>query len=239
MGHRQDMTREQRLKWDVDNYKKRLEANKGSNYEYWSDKHEELLKNGWKLFYLIDESARLSGYSTPSEDHAKELVASLRRERNYARIVCGYDKNRLRIKMYSIIFKNKIVNFRDSQKILRKYIKTLKSYEGTNVEFALSFFTLLHNLLYIEDLYLQEVILCNKELNKYVDITPSIDIDYILATFHRLYDPNHKVRFSIETLDSIEQVRILRKNLRDMPFHTKILYNNSKLKEAINNNQNA
>lgn len=112
MGHRQDMTPEQRLKWDCDNYKKKLEANKGSNYEYWSDKHERLLENGWELFLITETSTRqwaqtFKKLSTSSEYHAKKFVEQLRNNGNYARIVCGYDKNMQRIKMYSIIFKPK------------------------------------------------------------------------------------------------------------------------------------
>jgi hypothetical protein len=111
MGHRQDMTPEQRLKWDTENYKRRLEANKGSNYEYWNDKHEELLKNGWGLYKMTYKSRNSDStyeeYSTPAEDLAKEVVEKLRGENNYARIVCGYDKNKQRVKMYSIIYKKK------------------------------------------------------------------------------------------------------------------------------------
>jgi hypothetical protein len=118
MGHRQDMTPEQRLKWDCDNYKKKLEANKGSNYEYWNTKHDELLKNGWDLFLITETSIKQSSQtfqlsqtfkrcSTSSETHAKKFVEQLRSDNNYARIVCGYDKNRQRVKMYSIIYKAK------------------------------------------------------------------------------------------------------------------------------------
>ena len=112
MGHRQDMTVEERLKWDSENYRKRLEASKGSNYEYWNDKHEELLKNGWDLYLITEKSTRqwnkvFKSYSTSSEEHAQKYVKTLRSEGNYARIVCGYDKNRQRVKMYSIIFKSK------------------------------------------------------------------------------------------------------------------------------------
>ncbi len=106
MGHRQDMTPEQRLKWDTENYKKRLEANKGSNYEYWNDKHEKMLQNGWNLFLIVEKSI-ICRYSTSSEEHAKEVVQKLREQNNYARIVCGYDKNRQRLKMFSIIYKPK------------------------------------------------------------------------------------------------------------------------------------
>jgi hypothetical protein len=112
MGHRQDMTPEQRLKWDCDNYKKKLEANKGSNYEYWNAKHDELLKNGWDLFLITETSIRQSSQtfkrcSTSSENQAKKSVERLRNDGNYARIICGYDKNIQRVKMYSIIYKAK------------------------------------------------------------------------------------------------------------------------------------
>ena len=35
----------------------------------------------------------------------------------------------------------------------------------------------------------------------------------IQSEFERLYDPNHPVRFAIETLDSIEEVRIIKEAL--------------------------
>ena len=106
MGHRQDMTPEQRLKWDIENYKKKLQANKGSNYEYWNNKHNSMLENGWKLlnFRNIDQCFQMH---TMYEYHAKKFVEDLRNNGNYARIVCGYHKNRQRIKMFSIIYKPK------------------------------------------------------------------------------------------------------------------------------------
>jgi hypothetical protein len=36
----------------------------------------------------------------------------------------------------------------------------------------------------------------------------------IQAEFERLYDPNHPVRNNIETLDSIEEVRIIKEALK-------------------------
>jgi hypothetical protein len=104
MGHRQDMTPEQRLKWDCDNYKKRLEANKGSNYEYWTDKHDKMLENGWEQFNFKSKCGYID-FSTTYEDDAKEKVIELRSQGNYARIVCV--TNRIRIKTYHIIFKTK------------------------------------------------------------------------------------------------------------------------------------
>jgi hypothetical protein len=110
MGHRQDMTPEQRLKFDIQNYQRKLASNKGSNFEYWNDKHEKMLGNGWELFLIPYKRKGIEiykTYATSSEDHAKDFVEQLRQEGNYARIVCGYEKTRQRIKMYSVIYKHK------------------------------------------------------------------------------------------------------------------------------------
>jgi hypothetical protein len=112
MGHRQDMTPNQRFEWDCSNYKKRLEAKKGHNYEYWTSKHNLLLEKGWSLFLITEKSTRQWGkmykqHSTSSEYLAKKIVDELRESGNYARIICGYEKTIQRTKMYSIIFKPK------------------------------------------------------------------------------------------------------------------------------------
>jgi hypothetical protein len=36
----------------------------------------------------------------------------------------------------------------------------------------------------------------------------------IQAEFNRLYDPNHPVRNNLETLDSVEEVRIIKEALK-------------------------
>ena len=112
MGHIQKMTNEQRSKLISYQYNAKKEANKGSNYEYWSDKHEKMLQNGWDLFLITETSTRqwskiFKQFSTSSEEHAKKFVKQLREQNNYARVVCGYDKNRQRVKMFSIIYKPK------------------------------------------------------------------------------------------------------------------------------------
>ena len=111
----QEMTPEQRLRFDTDNYRKKLEANKGSNYEYWKDKHDKLLENGYDLYEFVQKStiqysARFKKFATSSEHHAQKAVEQLRESGNYARIICGYEKNRQRLKMYSVIYKPKDEN---------------------------------------------------------------------------------------------------------------------------------
>ena len=110
MAHRQDMTSEQRVRFDIENYQKKLASNKGYNFEYWNDKHEQMLENGWELFSITHTRKGIEIYkrnATSSKEHAIEFVKQLRVDGNYARIVCGYEKTRQRIKMYSIIYKPK------------------------------------------------------------------------------------------------------------------------------------
>jgi hypothetical protein len=104
MNHRQLMTDRQRLDWDSMQYKRMKECNKGHNYSYWSDKYYNMINNEWTM-YLFE-----TGYekeATTSETLAKCVVDKLRDEGNFARIVCGYLKNKQRQKMFSVIYKNK------------------------------------------------------------------------------------------------------------------------------------
>lgn len=113
MGHRQNMTDRQRSDWDSMQYRRRLEARKGSNYEYWNEKHEDMMENkGWDLYELAEKTTRQWGntygrFSTTSEHHAKKAVKFLRETGHYARIVCGLQKTVQRTKHYSVIYKKK------------------------------------------------------------------------------------------------------------------------------------
>jgi predicted ATP-binding protein involved in virulence len=61
-----------------------------------------------------------------------------------------------------------------------------------------------------------------KEILKHLgDLKPITDdmskekkLAIIQSEFERLYDPNHPVRFAIETLDSVEEVRIIKEALK-------------------------
>lgn len=73
------------------------------------------------------------------------------------------------------------------------------------------------------ELYFQEeVISANKEIIKHLVNIQSIDSSMsneekfaiIQTEFNRLYDPNHPVRNNIETLDSVEEVRIIKEALK-------------------------
>jgi hypothetical protein len=46
------------------------------------------------------------------------------------------------------------------------------------------------------------------------DMSEEKKLAIIQSEFECLYDPNHPVRFAIETLDSVEEVRIIKEALK-------------------------
>jgi hypothetical protein len=95
------------MKIEIKKYLRRLEANRGYNFEYWNDeKHAKLLENGYEVYTFVREKRR-DLESTSSVSEAKEVVQQLRKTGNFARIVCGYDQNQQRQKRFTVIYKPK------------------------------------------------------------------------------------------------------------------------------------
>ena len=46
------------------------------------------------------------------------------------------------------------------------------------------------------------------------EMSPEQKLSIVQSEFERLYDPNHPVRNNVETLDSVEEVRIIREALK-------------------------
>jgi ASC-1-like (ASCH) protein len=67
----------------------------------------------------------------------------------------------------------------------------------------------------LEDRYFDIVKLSNKEINKYLNLPKLESLDEVINKFNELYDTNSNVRFGVETLDSIEEIRLLLPNLKD------------------------
>lgn len=89
-------------------------------------------------------------------------------------------------------------------------------------ELVTNFFTALSNSLIYELYFPEEIKSAGKEILKHLgDLKPITDdmseeekLAIIQSEFERLYDPNHPVRFAIETLDSVEEVRIIKEALK-------------------------
>jgi hypothetical protein len=98
------MSPEHRLRFQLDAYKAKLEAMRGHNYAYWNKSYDAKLEQGWKMWN------QFSGYdkeATTSEQSALEVVEKLRKEGNFARIVCGYEQTAQREKHFTVIYKPK------------------------------------------------------------------------------------------------------------------------------------
>jgi hypothetical protein len=83
------------------------------------------------------------------------------------------------------------------------------------------FFSILNAVIY--ELYFpEEIKSADKEILKHLEDLKSVKdemseeekLAIIQSEFERLYDPNHPVRFAIETLDSVEEVRIIKEALK-------------------------
>jgi len=85
-----------------------------------------------------------------------------------------------------------------------------------------SFYTALINAMVFELMFNESFQSANKQIQPHLgDLIPITDdmndeekLAIIQSEFERLYDPNHPVRNNLETLDSIEEVRIIREALK-------------------------
>jgi hypothetical protein len=112
--------------------------------------------------------------------------------------------------------------FRYSQNIevIQDYNYQLSATMTDNRSF--SFFDELNNSIFYELYFPEEIKSAGKEILKHLgDLKPIKDdmseekkLAIIQSEFECLYDPNHPVRFAIETLDSVEEVRIIKEALK-------------------------
>lgn len=103
--------------------------------------------------------------------------------------------------------------------ILYDYLNFLASSED---EIKYNTFYQINNSIAFELYFPEEIKSVGKEILKHLgDLKPITDdmseeekLAIIQSEFERLYDPNHPVRFAIETLDSVEEVRIIKEALK-------------------------
>ena len=102
--------------------------------------------------------------------------------------------------------------------ILNDYIRNI--YLENKIQF--SFFKHIANGIVFELYFPEEIKSAGKEILKHLgdlkpitgDMSEEEKLAIIQSEFERLYDPNHHVRFAIETLDSVEEVRIIKEALK-------------------------
>ena len=99
--------------------------------------------------------------------------------------------------------KNKSYNIEDKLSILKNYINILKQNPKENYNIAIQYFTFLHNILIVECDFLEDIMLCNKEINKHLKLEELYNDSDVYDKFLELYDIHNIIRNNIETLDSI------------------------------------
>lgn len=91
-----------------------------------------------------------------------------------------------------------------------------------NFNFILTFYDNLASAIVYEMFFKDEFNIAKKQILQHLtDLKPTTDdmtdeekLAIIQSEFERLYDPGHPVRNNLETLDSIEEVRIIREALK-------------------------
>jgi hypothetical protein len=120
----------------------------------------------------------------------------------------------------------RLIPLRDGSKLLKacvfKIIDYLSVLSENQQKISFDFFdSVLESLIY--ELYFpEEIKSAGKEILKHLgdlkpitdDMSEEMKLAIIQSEFERLYDPNHPVRFAIETLDSVEEVRIIKEALK-------------------------
>lgn len=106
-------------------------------------------------------------------------------------------------------------------KILELWIRKLvyEHDEGEpSVDLPVGYYVILHNWLLIENHFKDKINMAGKEVLKHMNLNTTDDPQ---EKFLELYDVNHPLRNAVETLDSIEEIRIW---LQDHPeAYTKLL----------------
>ena len=138
-------------------------------------------------------------------------------------------------------------NFNENRKIIRRYIETItKSDEYQNgyrvddggyddgsyqkkyniYDHWVKYLIIIHNSLLIEEKFKNEFKVSGKEINRYLKLPNTTNFNEIIKLCQDYYDSSNKVRFGIETKDSIEEVRIYLKELsnRNIKFYEKIYF---------------
>ncbi len=127
-----------------------------------------------------------------------------------------------------LIKEGKNNSFEDNRKILRKYVKTILKSEEYNNGYKIDdggyddgsyqykyniydtwvrYLIIIHNSLLIEQRFENEFKISGKEINKFLNLKNTNDFSEIIELSKNYYNYNNKVRFGLETKDSIEEVR--------------------------------
>jgi len=125
----------------------------------------------------------------------------------------------------------------NKNRILRSYVHILQNHLNNNIndmtegnisnyDTYIKYFTIIHNFMMIEQIYYPHVKKANKEINKYLKIEKLTNVNDIIEKFTELYNPNHIVRYNIETFGDIYIIQNYLDYRRSDGIYTKLLKEN-------------
>ena len=113
----------------------------------------------------------------------------------------------------------------ENRLILRRYIWFLNNYRGmANTTKAKTFFIVLHNFLAIEDKCYDQCLTLDRQINVHLNLLKEPKFYASVSMYYdKYYDPNHKIRFSLESIDDLEEARYFLDNTKDVFYDRLIL----------------
>jgi len=101
--------------------------------------------------------------------------------------------------------------------ILRRYVRKLGQFKGMKeANKARTFFIVLHNFLSLEDKCYDQCLMNDTSLNTHVKLLDDpVLYNTVINFYTKFYDPNSRVRFAVEFMDTIEEIRLF---LKDKDF---------------------
>lgn len=118
-----------------------------------------------------------------------------------------------------------VKTIQENRKILRRYIRVLSRYPGMlGSKDAIKYFIVVHNYLGVEELFYDQCLIADKQINNHLFLASKVDYcSTILAYYRELYKHTNDVRFSIETMDSIEEVRLFLASDECKNIHSRLI----------------
>lgn len=114
------------------------------------------------------------------------------------------------------------INGVNKKEILKQYISLLQAGEDSPYkDLAIAYFRIIYNALVLEEQFGKEMALAGKTVNDKLDVESLQSVPEVEQKFLELYDVYHPVRNAVETLDSIEEIRLWMQNNPD--FYDKFL----------------
>jgi hypothetical protein len=226
-----DVNRWKITSWRYVNYGKHL-ANPRDPELFENDKII-IRETGDKIIATIDTegfyalSTLYSGYIVDSRFTLKTILGLLHSELihflmvliAFGRTKGAFTKTRI-FHYYSLPVKTTLIDNSEIIDRIVDYLRFIDTEKHTKILY--DFYDSLLNSTFYSIFFPAEIKSAGKEILKHLgDLKPITDdmseeekLAIIQSEFERLYDPNHPVRFAIETLDSVEEVRIIKEALK-------------------------